>query len=95
LLRRGIELKGWWPYGLGLDDALLAVGLITLLTILMVIGVQTYSFLAEQVWWVKYDPPDTRAVLSLEKLFDSIAANPGAPEHGGCMNSCSRRCSQV
>jgi hypothetical protein len=28
----------------------------------MVIGVQTYSFLAEQVWWMKYEPPQRRSI---------------------------------
>src|SRR5262249_58832436 len=46
LLRRGLELGGWWPYVLALADALAAAVIIALLAITMVIGVQAFDHLA-------------------------------------------------
>src|SRR5262249_1701489 len=43
LLRRGLELGGWWPYLLALADASIAGGIIALLALTMVIGVQAFS----------------------------------------------------
>jgi hypothetical protein len=75
LLRRGLELGGWWPYLLALADALAAAVIIALLAIAMVVGVQTFDHLAEHSGGV-----DAR-VLPLDKLFDGIAAQPSAPEY--------------
>jgi hypothetical protein len=75
LLRRGLELGGWWPYLLALVDALAAALIIALLAITMVIGVQTFDRLAEHSGGV-----DAR-ILSLDKIFDGIAAQPSAPEY--------------
>jgi hypothetical protein len=75
LLRRGLELGGWWPYLLALVDALAAAVIIALLAITMVIGVQTFDNLAEHAGGA-----DAR-VLPLDKLFDGIAAQPLAPEY--------------
>jgi hypothetical protein len=75
LLRRGVELGGWWPYCLALADALAAAFIIALLAITMVVGVQTFDHLAEHSGGV-----DAR-ILPLDKLFDGIAAHPSAPEY--------------
>jgi hypothetical protein len=75
LLRRGLELGGWWPYLLALMDALAAAFIIALLAITMVIGVQTFDHLAEHSGGA-----DAR-VLPLDMLFDGVAAQPAAPEY--------------
>jgi hypothetical protein len=46
LLRRGLELGGWWPYLLGLVDAALATVITACLALVMVIGVQAFDELA-------------------------------------------------
>jgi hypothetical protein len=75
LLRRGLELGGWWPYFLSLVDAAFAVGIIAFLSFAMVIAVQAfdnfaiYGFGREAFW------------LDLDTLFDGMAANPAAPEY--------------
>jgi hypothetical protein len=75
LLRRGLELGGWWPYLLALVDALAAAFIITLLAITMVIGMQTFNHLAERSDdWAAH-------TLPLEKLFDGIAAQSSSPEY--------------
>jgi hypothetical protein len=75
LLRRGLELGGWWPYLLALTDAVAAAFIIALLAITMVIGVQTFDHLAEHVGGVN------ARILHLDKLFDGITTQPSAPEH--------------
>ena len=75
LLRRGLELGGWWPYLLALADGLVAAAIVAPLSITMVIGVQAFDHLAEFG-----GGPDKR-VLPLASLLDGIAANPWAPEH--------------
>jgi Domain of unknown function (DUF4062) len=75
LLRRGLELGGWWPYLLALADALAAAFIIALLAITMVISVQTFDHLAEHASGA------AARILSLDKLFDGIAAHPSAPEY--------------
>jgi hypothetical protein len=75
LLRRGLELGGWWPYFLALVDAALATLIIALLALTMVIGVQAYDELAA------HGGGEKAAVLPLDKLFDGIAKNPAAPEY--------------
>jgi hypothetical protein len=72
LLRRGLELGGWWPYLLAVVDALAAALIILLLAITMVIGVQAFNHLA---------PHYAGETLPLDKLFDGIAAQPSAPEN--------------
>jgi hypothetical protein len=71
LLRRGLELGGWWFLVLALADALLAAFVIALLSLTMVIGVQTFDDLAVR----------GKAVLPLNPFFDGIAATPTAPEY--------------
>jgi len=75
LLRRGLELEGWWPYLLALVDAALAAIVIALLALTMVVGVQAFNELA-----VHGGGPNA-AVLSLDALFDGIDKDPGAPEY--------------
>jgi hypothetical protein len=72
LLRRGLELGGWWPYLLAVVDAILATGIITLLAITMVLGVQAFDHLAEH--------GGGAAILPLDQLFDGLATHPAAPE---------------
>jgi hypothetical protein len=72
LLRRGLELGGWWPYFLALVDAALAVVIIAALAFVMVIGVQAFDELAVH--------GGGKPVLPLGDLFDGIANNPSAPE---------------
>jgi hypothetical protein len=73
LLRRGLELGGWWPYALAVVDASLAAVVIVVLVIIMVLGVQAYDSSAMH--------SGGAPVLPLEKLFNGIAANPSAPEY--------------
>jgi hypothetical protein len=73
LLRRGLELGGWWPYVLALVDAGLAALIIAALALTMVVGVQAFDALAVH--------GGGNPVLPLGALFDGIAANPSAPEY--------------
>jgi hypothetical protein len=75
LLRRGLELGGWWPLFLAFLDAALAIGIIALLALVMVVGVQAFDELA------MHGGGEKAAVLPLPTLFDGIAQNPGAPEY--------------
>jgi hypothetical protein len=75
LLRRGLERGDWWPYPYAVLDALLATGIIALLALTMVIGVQAFDELAVRSGGEK------AVVLPLVPLFDGIANNPGAPEY--------------
>src|SRR6266481_1073102 len=75
LLRRGLELGGWWLYLLALADGLVAAAIVAPLSITMVIGVQAFDHLAEFG-----GGPDKR-VLPLAPLLDGIAANPWAPTY--------------
>jgi hypothetical protein len=73
LLRRGLELGGWWPYLLAVLDAILTAGIIALLAITMVLVVQTFDHLAEH--------GGGAPILPLHELFDGIAAHPASPEY--------------
>jgi hypothetical protein len=75
LLRRGLELGGWWPFVLGLADAVTAAGVTTVLTVVCVIGVQAFDAMAAHA-----GGPGAR-ILPLDRLFDGIEANPGAAEY--------------
>jgi hypothetical protein len=75
LLRRGLELGGWWPYFLALADAVAAAVIVALLAITMVTGVQMFDDLAER------SAGAAARVLPLDKLFDGIAAHPEAAEY--------------
>jgi hypothetical protein len=73
LLRRGLELAGWWPLFLALLDAFLAVVVIGFLVLTMVIGVQAFDDLAVR--------GGGAPVLPLGPFFDGIAAHPAEPEY--------------
>jgi hypothetical protein len=73
LLRGGLQLGGWWPYGLALLDAALAALIIAALALAMVAGVQGFDAFAVH--------GGGKAVLPLTPLFDGIAAHPTAPEY--------------
>jgi hypothetical protein len=73
LLRRGLELAGWWPYLLALVDAVLAAVIVAALAITMVIGVQAFDGLAVH--------GGGEPVLRLDALLDGIAGHPAEPEY--------------
>jgi hypothetical protein len=73
LLRRGLELGGWWPYLLAVVDAILAAGIITVLAITMAFGVQTFDHFAEHGGGAR--------ILPLDQLFNGLAVHPSAPEY--------------
>ena len=73
LLRGGLQLGGWWPYGLALLDAALAAVIIVALALTMVVGVQGFDAFAVH--------GGGKDVLPLKPLFDGIAAHPTAPEY--------------
>ena len=73
LLRRGLELGGWWPYLLAVADAGLAAVIIATLALTMVVGVQAFDALAVH--------GGGHPVLPLDGLLDGIGANPSAPEY--------------
>jgi hypothetical protein len=73
LLRRGLELGGWWPYVLALADACLAAVIIVALALTMVVGVQAFDALAAH--------GGGAPTLPLDPLFNGIAAHPLAPEY--------------
>jgi len=73
LLRRGLELGGWWPYLLAFADALLAAVTVAVLAVTMVIGVQAFDGLVVR--------GGAKAVLPLDELFAGISARPAASEY--------------
>ena len=73
LLRRGLELGGWWPYLLALVDAIFAAIIVTLLALTMVVVIQAFDD------FVVYS--GGTPVLPLESLLDGIAKNPAAPQY--------------
>jgi len=73
LLRRGLELGGWWPYALAIVDAALAAVIIAALALTMVIGIQAFDELAEHTGGAP--------ILPLDGLFNGIATHPTAPEY--------------
>jgi hypothetical protein len=73
LLRRGLELGGWWPYALAIVDAALAAVIIAALALTMVIGIQVFDELAEHTGGAP--------ILPLDGLFNGIATHPTAPEN--------------
>jgi hypothetical protein len=73
LLRRGLELAGWWPYLLAIADAALAALIVAALALVMVIGVQAFDALAQH--------GGGKAILPLDPLFKGIATQPADPEY--------------
>jgi hypothetical protein len=74
LLRRGLDLGGWWPYVLSSVDALCAAGIITILTVVSVLSIQLFDDIAV------HSAGEGARVLPLVVLFDGIETNPSAPE---------------
>jgi hypothetical protein len=73
LLRRGLELGGWWPYPLAIMDAILAAGIVVLSVFAMVIAVQAFDHLAEHGGGAR--------ILPLDLLLTGIVEHPGAPQY--------------
>jgi hypothetical protein len=73
LLRRGLELAGWWPYLLAIADAALAALIVAALALTMVVGVQAFDALAQH--------SGGTAILPLDALFEGIATHPADPEY--------------
>lgn len=74
LLRRGLELGGWWPYALGLTDAAAAVVVVAVLALGAVVAVQAFDHLAMQGGGAE------AVVLRLDQLIAGIVQNPAEPE---------------
>jgi hypothetical protein len=87
LLRRGLELKGWWPFFLALADAMAAAVIIALLALTMVIGVQTFDALAiygggaPVLPLTLFDSVIDYSAPGWHFLLDGIAAHPELPEY--------------
>jgi hypothetical protein len=75
LLRRGLELEGWWPYLLALLDACVAAVVVAVLALVTVLGVQTFDELAV------HSGGKGSAVLDLDILFNGLAKDPAAPKN--------------
>jgi hypothetical protein len=73
LLRRGLELGGWWPYFLAPMDAALSAVIITGLTVAMVIGTEAFNTAAVHGGGV--------AILPLKPLLDGLAKHPSEPKY--------------
>ncbi len=61
LLRRGLELRRWWPLALALLDLVLAAALIVLLAIAMLLAVQAFEYVGGT------------QVLGVEKVLNDLA----------------------
>jgi hypothetical protein len=73
LLRRGLELGGWYPFALAIIDATLAAVIIACLTVGTVVSIQAFDELAAY--------GGGSPVLPLREFFDGLAVHPGAPEY--------------
>ncbi len=73
LLRRGIEIGGWAPWGLAVVDVVVAVALIAVLTGVTVEAVQGFDGMAVR--------GGGTAVLPLADLLDDMAVHPAAARH--------------
>jgi hypothetical protein len=82
LLRRGLELGGWWPYALALVDAGLAAVVIAALALTMVVGVQAFEELAVH--------GGGKPRLPLENLSMRSRQTRQRRNFGGFMRCCSR-----
>ncbi|HXY98456.1 MAG TPA: hypothetical protein VEI03_00560 [Stellaceae bacterium] len=71
LMRRGLSLRGWWPFVFALVDVLVAAVLISVLAFAMVLAVQSFDDVA-----VLRAGPKGR-ILPLPKLFEGLYAKPG------------------
>ena len=75
LLRRGLELGGWFPYMLAILDTIAAAVIILVLAIASVIGVQAFDDLAA------LSAGDRARILPIEPFLNGLANNPSAPEY--------------
>lgn len=73
LLRRGLEQSSWWPLVYAFLDAVLAVVIIVALALVTVVATQTFNAMTVYA--------GRKPILSLQRLFDGIAAQPAAPEY--------------
>jgi hypothetical protein len=73
LLRRGLELGAWWPLGLAITDAVLALLAVCLLAFVMILGVQAFDDLAVL--------GGGTALLPLDALLDGIGRDPVASKY--------------
>src|SRR5262249_16941901 len=73
LLRRALELGGWWFLVLAFIDALLAAFFVILLTLAMVLCVQAFDDLAAHGGGAR--------IFVLADLFNGIRSDPAAPEY--------------
>lgn len=72
LLRRGMEMGGWWPYALALIDAALAVLVIAILAATMIVGVQAFELMIQI--------GHGQSVLLVSPMLNGVEAHPAAPE---------------
>jgi hypothetical protein len=73
LLRRGLELGGWWPYVLAIADAVYAALIVAQQALTLVVGAQAFDDLVAL--------GGGHRVLPLGPFFDGIATHPTAPEY--------------
>jgi hypothetical protein len=71
LLRRGVELQGWWPYVLATIDVVLSLAILIVLAGAMVIGVQAFDLAATL--------GGATPTLPLRRLFYALATHPRDP----------------
>jgi hypothetical protein len=71
LLRRGLEMKGWWPLILGAFDFILAAIIIVLLAVVMLLAIQSFEYVSGA------------PILNVERILDHLAdaGQRTAPEY--------------
>lgn len=73
LLRRGLELRGWWMYLLAIVDAAFAIMVIAVLTAAIVLSVQTFDALA------KLADPQIGELVDVGSRISLLSQRPGDP----------------
>jgi hypothetical protein len=73
LLWRGLERQMWWPYAYALVDAVCAVLVVVLLACVLVVGIQSFDFLAAR--------GGGSQLLPLDEVFGGLVANGLAPKY--------------
>ncbi|MGI8569093.1 MAG: hypothetical protein ACR2KT_08515 [Methylocella sp.] len=82
LLRRGLELKGWWPYFLAFINVLLTTAIVAALALAMVIAIQAFNEVVAHGVQPPMVPRDLPFEgIALGGLFEGISKNPAAPEY--------------